>query len=101
MILALTLINTTEEMLGDLFFPLLKRAKKNVDFKKNQLKKKKLWYIYIDTLENVKLESKIWVNEALENQDSELVPMFHQGAIPKMRKLVVNGWMVNNALLLR
>lgn len=34
-------------------------------------------YIYIDTLENVKLESKIWVNEALDNQDSELVPMFH------------------------
>lgn len=32
-------------------------------------------YIYIDTLE--KLESKIWVNEALDNQDSELVPMFH------------------------
>lgn len=76
--MALTLINTTEEMLGDLFFPLLKRAKKNVDFKKNQLKKRNCdVYIYIDTLENVKLESKIWVNEALDNQDSELVPMFH------------------------
>lgn len=63
-------------MLGGLFFPLLKRAKKNVDFKKNQLKKKLYIYTHTGECKTEKLESKIWVNEALDSQDSELVPMF-------------------------
>lgn len=59
-------------MLGGLFFPLLKRAKK----KKST--KKEIVYIYTHTGEckTEKLESKIWVNEALDSQDSEFVSMF-------------------------